>query len=314
MKKDDAFLSPRQHTLQRSITCEGVGLHSGAPVTLTLHPAAVDSGIVFYRSDIANSPAIPAKAAQVSETRLGTSLTMQGVSVATVEHLMAALWGLGVDNAVVTLNGPEVPIMDGSSEPFIELISEAGLKRQSAPRQFIEVLAPVMVEMGGSRIEILPYEGFRLQIEVDYSHPQIGRQTADYDFTECRFTETLAEARTFGFAHEVEALKKMGLARGGSLENAIVLDETSILNKEGLRFDDEFVRHKALDCLGDLFLSGHRLKGMVRAVKPGHQINTAMAAALLSQPHKWQLVEAEEMRTNALLPHPQVHDLMPAYA
>lgn len=290
----EAFHSRQQHSLRYSVSCQGVGLHSGAPVTLTLHPAEVDAGITFIRSDLPHSSPIPAHVSLVSETRLGTSLKNANASVATVEHLMAALWGMGVDNVRITLDGPEVPIMDGSSEPFISLIEQAGLKRQPAPRQFIKILEPVKVEIGGSHLELLPYDGFRLEIEVTYNHPQIGKQVADIDFTESHFTETLSEARTFGFAHEVEALRQMGLARGGSLANAIVLDETSILNAEGLRFDDEFVRHKALDCVGDLFLAGYRLQGLVRAIKPGHQINTALAEALLRQPYKWQLVEKEE--------------------
>lgn len=294
MKKQNPFHSPYQHRLKRVAVCEGVGLHTGAMVKLSLHPAPADTGIVFYRSDLPGSPAIPARAAQVSETRLGTSLTANGVSVATVEHLIAALWGMGVDNALITLNGPEVPIMDGSSEPFMALLRKVGLKRQSAPRQFLEVTAPVSAELGDSRLEILPHDGFRLEIEVDYAHPEIGRQFAACDFSRDSFADSLARARTFGFAHEVEALKTMGLARGGSLANAIVLDETRVLNEEGLRFDDEFVRHKALDCLGDLFLTGYRLRGRILARKPGHQINTMLAQRLLDQRHKWQLVEMTE--------------------
>jgi UDP-3-O-[3-hydroxymyristoyl] N-acetylglucosamine deacetylase len=303
MKKQNAFHSPYQHRLKRVAVCEGVGLHTGTPVKLSLHPAPADTGIIFYRSDLPGSSAIPARAAQVSETRLGTSLTANGISIATVEHLMAALWGMGIDNALITLNGPEVPIMDGSSQPFITLIRKAGLKRQSAPRQFLEVTAPVSVEMGDSRLEILPYDGFRLDIEVDYTHPEIGRQFAAYDFSRDSFADSLSRARTFGFAHEVEALKKMGLARGGSLANAIVLDETRILNEEGLRFDDEFVRHKALDCLGDLFLTGYRLRGRILARKPGHQINTMLANTLLENRQKWQLAEfAEASPAHSLFP------------
>lgn len=293
MATENAFHSHLQHTLQRPIQCAGVGLHSGQQVTLIIQPAPAGSGIVFSRVDVPHSKPIAAHASKVSETRLGTSLQGEGASVATVEHLMAAFWGLGVDNAYVMLDGPEVPIMDGSSEPFIEMIKQVGLRTQNRPRQVIEITESIRVEIGGSKLEVQPYSGFRLDIAIDYSHPKIRSQSASYDFSECQFEEALSEARTFGFAHEVEALKAMGLARGGSLDNAIVLDETDILNAEGLRSEDEFVRHKALDCVGDLFLAGYRMHGLVTAVKPGHQINTAMAQALLQQPQKWRLVEME---------------------
>jgi UDP-3-O-[3-hydroxymyristoyl] N-acetylglucosamine deacetylase len=289
----------------------GVGLHSGQPVTLMAQPAPAGSGIVFSRVDVPHSKPIPAHASKVSETRLGTSLQGEGASVATVEHLMAAFWGMGIDNAYVMLDGPEVPIMDGSSEPFIEMIKLAGLKTQNRARQILEITETVTVEIGSSKLEIAPYRGFCLDIAIDYNHPKIRSQSATYDFAECQFEEALSEARTFGFAHEVEALKQMGLARGGSLQNAIVLDETDILNAEGLRSEDEFVRHKALDCLGDLFLCGYRIQGRVTAVKPGHQINTTTAQALLQQPQKWNLLEAQDL---SALPVAEMNSRIQVYA
>lgn len=293
---NNAFHSHLQHTLKRPVQCQGIGLHSGKVVTLTVEPAPAGSGITFMRSDLPQSQTIRAQADFVSETRLGTSLkAADGTSVATIEHLMAAFWGLGVDNALVTLDAPEVPIMDGSAEPFIEMLNMVGLKSQNRARSIMKITEAVTVEMGSSKLEFLPHHtnGLKIEIAVDYNHPQIGKQSADYDFSENFFSDTLAEARTFGFVHEVEMLKQMGLARGGSLSNAIVLNETEVLNPEGLRSADEFVRHKALDLVGDLFLSGYRIHGLIRATKPGHQINTAMAATLLQQPQKWDLVEAK---------------------
>ncbi len=307
-----AFYSGYQHTLSKAVQCEGVGLHSGKIVQLTIKPAAVNTGIRFIRQDIAGSQSILASAAFVSETRLGTTLRgADGTSVATVEHLMAALWGMGVDNAEILLDGMEVPIMDGSSEPFMEMLALAGLRRQKAARRYLKVTSPISIAMGESRLELLPEETSQLQLEIDveYKHPEIGRQSAHYDFRDASFSETLAEARTFGFAHEVEMMKQLGLARGGSLQNAIVLDETRVLNPEGLRSEDEFVRHKALDLVGDLFLSGYRVLGKIKATKPGHQINTALALALQQQPHCWEVVEGKAQDSTLLMvsSYPRYH-------
>jgi UDP-3-O-[3-hydroxymyristoyl] N-acetylglucosamine deacetylase len=301
MKKANAFHATHQHTVAKPVQCRGVGLHSGAVVTLTIHPASSDTGILFQRVDLPNSPIVPASAANVSETRLGTTIRTQHASVSTIEHLMASLWGVGVDNALITLNGAEVPIMDGSSEPFVEMLQMVGLKEQHAPRRLIKIKEAIRVESGESSVEIVPLatasQGFELDIRIAYDHPEIRSQKACYDFTECSFEDALAEARTFGFAEEVEQLKKIGLARGGSLHNAIVLDKNTVLNSEGLRSVDEFVRHKALDCVGDFFLAGYRIIGKVYAVKPGHQLNTALAQAILQHPRKWELVLAEEETT-----------------
>jgi len=287
----NAFHSPWQHTLARPVSCEGIGLHSGDKVMVTLYPAEENSRIVLVRGDVPEMPSFPADAALVTETKLGTTLsTASGVSVATVEHLMAALWGAGVDNVRIIVDGPEVPIMDGSSAPFIAMIEEAGLKKQQQKRQYLEVLEPIELSIGESRLRLMPDEDFVVDIAVEYNHPTINRQAAQYNFAQAGFAEALSQARTFGFAHEVELMRSMGLARGGSLDNAIVLGEDGVLNPEGLRFDDEFVRHKALDLVGDLFLCGYRIQGRVEAFKPGHQINTAMAQALLQNPERWALV------------------------
>jgi UDP-3-O-[3-hydroxymyristoyl] N-acetylglucosamine deacetylase len=289
-----AFGESKQYTLAAPISLTGIGLHSGLPVDMQMAPAAVNSGITFIRKDISPAAVIPARADLVTETRLGSVLTnAQGVSVSTVEHLMAALWGMGIDNATLYLNAGEVPIMDGSSLPFIEAIHQAGLQRQAAPRRFIKILKPLEIRMGESLLRIEPADSFTLDIEIDYDHARIARQCAFYDFDEDSFEGALAEARTFGFLSEVEQLQKIGLARGGSLENAIVLSEDDILNHEGLRSQDEFVRHKALDCVGDLYLAGHRILGAVTAVKPGHHINTAMARLILEREDAREWVAAQ---------------------
>ena len=289
-----AFHSHFQYTLASPVRCEGVGLHSGDVVRLTAYPAEASYGIRFVRGDLPELPEIPAQAALVSETRLGTTLTNeQGVSISTVEHLMAALWGAGIDNARIVVEGAEVPIMDGSSAPFMAMIESVGVRKQSAPRQFVELLEPLELTMGESMVRLTPHDGFAVDIAVEYNHPSINQQAARYDFRHQSFAQALSQARTFGFAHEVEMMQRMGLARGGSLENAIVLGEDAVLNPEGLRFDDEFVRHKALDLVGDLFLAGYRLRAKVEAYKPGHHINTAMAELLMNSPHCWCFSEHE---------------------
>lgn len=281
------ILSPQQHTLENAVACTGVGLHTGKPVKMTLRPAAADTGIVFKRLDVAARTAVvPARYDLVTHTELGTTLTNEhGVSVSTVEHLMAALWGMGVDNAVIELDGPEVPIMDGSSEPFVFLIECARMAEQTAQREFIEVSKPLMVREGGSSLMIEPAEGFSVAIDIDFPHALIAHQSATYDFTETSFKQILSRARTFGFEKDVEALRAKGLALGGSLENAIVLGDKRIVNEEGLRYADEFVRHKALDLVGDLFLAGARIKGHITAQRPGHKINNKLLRQLLGSLH-----------------------------
>ncbi len=288
--------SHRQHTLAKSVTCTGVGLHSGVPVNLTLHPADVDAGISFLRSDITVEKArVPARYDLVTDTQLGTTIVNEyGTPVSTVEHLMAALWGCGVDNVTIELDGPEVPIMDGSSEPFVFMIENAGLRTQSAARKVIKILEPVEVTVGDSTLRLEPLDGFVMDISIDFAHKAISRQQASYDFSHMTFQRMLSRARTFGFAHEVEQLRAMGLARGGSLHNAVVIGEDGVMNREGLRFNDEFVRHKALDCVGDLLLAGLPIMGRVVGHRPGHGINNQVLHALFAQPQAWEEVAMTE--------------------
>lgn len=279
----------RQHTISQSVTCVGVGLHSGAPVHMTLHPAATGHGIVFRRTDVSEgSGLIPARFDAVVDTRLGTTLANEhGVTVATIEHLMAALWGCGVDNVLIELDGPEVPIMDGSSEPFVFQIETAGIRAQNAARRAIRVLKPVTVKSGDAEVTLEPFDGFAIDISIDFAHKAISRQVASYDFSRMTFRHMLSRARTFGFEQEVEMLRKMGLARGGSLHNAIVIGEQGVLNREGLRFNDEFVRHKALDAVGDLYLAGAPLLCRVKADRPGHSVNNLVLRALFEDDSAW---------------------------
>ncbi len=277
-----------QTTLSNRVSCSGVGLHSGKPVEMVIYPAPANTGIVFKRLDVASEQSlVPARYDLVSETRLGTTIqNRHGVSVSTIEHLMAAFWGVGLDNAVVELNGPEVPIMDGSSEPFLFMLECARVIKLSEPRQMLRILKRVEVRDGDSIASVEPTvmgeEGCTLAIEIQFNSKVIDRQAAFYDFREMNFKQSLSRARTFGFEHEVMALRQMGLALGGSLENAIVVGAEGVLNEEGLRYNDEFVRHKALDCVGDLFLAGCRVDGHFSFVKPGHAINNKLLRAIFA--------------------------------
>ncbi len=296
----------KQTTLRNAVSCEGIGLHSGKQVNLTLRPAAANSGIVFRRTDVAGEQSrVPARYDLVSETRLGTTLKNRfGVTVATVEHLMAALWGAGVDNVMVELDGPEVPIMDGSSEPFMFLIECAGIIPLSATRRVLRILKPVEVREGGSIARVEPNkegdEGCVVGIEIKYDSKVVDRQLSRYDFRDVTFKQTLSRARTFGFEHEVEAMRKSGLALGGSLDNAIVVGKDGILNEDGLRYVDEFVRHKALDCVGDLFLAGLRIDGLFTFYRPGHAINNALLRALLADDSAYTIAEAGSLTPTVL--------------
>ncbi len=292
MLNGSAFHSSYQTTLAGSVTCSGIGLHSGKSVNLTLHPADADTGVQFVRLDVAEEHSVvSAYYLGVSDTVLGTTIrNSHGVSVSTIEHLMAALWGMGVDNVIATLDGPEIPIMDGSSEPFVFLIECAGVKALSAHRDTLEVLKKVTVREGQSSATIRPFDGFALNIAIDYQGTAIPRQRASYDFSTQSFKHALCRARTFGFAADVEKLQAKGLARGGSLDNAIVVGDKNILNDGGLRYNDEFVRHKALDCVGDYFLSGLRIRGAVTTVRPGHSINNTLLRTLLADRSAWRLI------------------------
>jgi UDP-3-O-[3-hydroxymyristoyl] N-acetylglucosamine deacetylase len=285
-----------QRTLRAPIGCTGVGLHSGARISLRLLPGAPGTGIVFRRTDLAGGPVeIPAAHDHVTATRLNTTLGLPGrpeASVGTVEHVMAALAGMGVDNAVVELDGPEVPAMDGSAAPFVFLIECAGVVPAEAPRQVIEVLRPVRVEEGDAFVTLLPGAGSGLSIEaeIDFPAAAVRRQSRSVRVTPQAFKADLAAARTFGFAEEIDALRAAGLARGGSLKNAVVVSGARVLNEGGLRFADEFVRHKMLDILGDLALAGLPLVARVVARRPGHRLNNAVLHALFADPLAFRIV------------------------
>jgi UDP-3-O-[3-hydroxymyristoyl] N-acetylglucosamine deacetylase len=275
-----------QRTLKTAIRTTGVGLHTGARVDLNLRPAAPDTGVVFHRVDLPDPVSIPARAENVGDTRLSSTLRLDGASVSTVEHLMSALAGLGIDNLHVDVAGPEIPIMDGSAFPFVFLLQSAGIVEQQAVKQYLRVDAPVEVRDGDKWARFEPFAGFKLDFTIDFPHPVFGSENRHVvvDFAEHSYVKEVARARTFGFMQDVEALREAGLALGGSLHNAIVLDETRVLNSEGLRFDNEFVRHKVLDAIGDLYLLGHPLIGQYTAFKPGHALNNLLARALLGTP------------------------------
>ncbi|GIK81493.1 MAG: UDP-3-O-acyl-N-acetylglucosamine deacetylase [Pseudorhodoplanes sp.] len=289
----------RQTTLRDQIAVTGVGVHSGVPVTLTLHPGDADTGIVFTRTDESGREReVRADYRSVTATELATVLgDASGVLCSTAEHVLAALRGLGVDNAVVELDGPEVPIMDGSAAPFVAAIDQAGIALTNAPRRFIEVLKPVRVARGESWGELRPYaDGFRVEIEIAFDNPLIGRQSIATDVEPDLFRRELARARTFGFMKDVSALWSAGKALGAGFENTVVMSENRVLNPEGLRYPDEFVRHKALDAVGDLALAGVPLLGVYRSMRGGHKLNHAVLTALMSDPSAWALVEAEPAR------------------
>ncbi len=286
----------RQRTLRNSIKATGVSLHTGEKVYMTLHPAPVDAGVVFRRTDLDPVLELPARAEYVGDTTLSTTLVVDGERVSTVEHLLAALAGLGVDNAYIDLSAPEVPIMDGSAGPFVFLIQSAGIVEQAAAKKFVRIKRKITVEDGDKVASLLPFDGFKVSFTIDFDHPVFRDRTAhaELDFSTTSFVQEVSRARTFGFIHEIEYLRSRGLARGGSVDNAIVVDEYRILNQDGLRFEDEFVRHKVLDAVGDLYLLGHSLLGEFRAYKSGHALNNATLRALIAQPDAWEMVTFED--------------------
>jgi UDP-3-O-[3-hydroxymyristoyl] N-acetylglucosamine deacetylase len=277
-----------QRTIKRQISCAGIGLHSGQKVTLTLKPAGPDTGIRFRRTDLGVE--IPASVNEVSSVQHATVLGKSGATVETVEHLLAALVSAGIDNMVVELNHREVPIMDGSSAPFLYLLQEAGVKKLATSRKFLKILKPVQVSSGHKRIAVYPSDHFKVSYTISFDHPLLRHQSRTERITEQSFSDHIAGARTFGFLKEVEWLRQNGLALGGSLENAIVIGDTGVLN--ALRFEDEFVRHKILDAVGDLALLGHPMVGHVVAHRAGHALHTALAAEILKEKEAWCLVEA----------------------
>jgi UDP-3-O-[3-hydroxymyristoyl] N-acetylglucosamine deacetylase len=282
----------KQRTLKNPIRATGVGLHSGVKVEMHLRPAPVDSGIVFRRMDIEHAPDLKADPYLVTDTRLCSMLESGTAKVATVEHLMSALAGLGIDNVLVDLNGPEVPIMDGSSAPFVFLLQSAGVEEQDAPKRYVRITQPIEVRDGDKWARFTPHNGFRIEFTIDFDHPVFDKSgnTVVIDFANTAYTKEVARARTFGFMHEVEALRNNGLALGGSLDNAIVMDEFRVLNNDGLRYDDEFVKHKVLDAIGDLYLLGHPIIGSFEAYKSGHALNNALLRELLQHREAWETV------------------------
>ena len=280
----------RQKTIKSTISCAGIGLHSGVNVNMALRPAPVGTGIMFTRIDQGNA-VLPAAYDLVAETRLGTTLrNSDGVELGTVEHLMAALWGCEIDNLFVDIEGPEVPAMDGSAAPFVFLIESSGVAEQDAPRQSIRVCQPVEVVDGDRRISLAPANDFSVKQLIEFDNPMVSRQSSYFDGGPFAFKTEISRARTFGFAEEVAALHAAGFARGGSLDNAVVVAEDRVLNEGGLRYQDEFVRHKTLDCVGDLYLAGAPLLGHVDAHCSGHELNNAILRALFAADQNWKSV------------------------
>jgi UDP-3-O-[3-hydroxymyristoyl] N-acetylglucosamine deacetylase len=286
----------RQRTLKNIIRATGVGLHTGEKVYLTLKPAPVDTGIIFYRVDLEPAVEVPARPDNVSDTRLSTTLEKNGVKISTVEHLMSAFAGLGIDNALVELSAPEVPIMDGSAGPFVFLLQSAGILEQEKLKQFIRIKKTLLVEDEDKWVKFEPFNGFKVSFAIDFDHPilQSSTQHAEVDFSTTSFVKEVSRARTFGFMDDLEALRNAGLAQGGSFDNAIVMDSFHILNDDGLRYHDEFVKHKVLDAIGDLYLLGHPLIGAFSAHKSGHALNNKILRNLVENESAWELVTYED--------------------
>jgi UDP-3-O-[3-hydroxymyristoyl] N-acetylglucosamine deacetylase len=287
----------RQRTLRNSIKATGVGLHTGDKVLLTLCPAPVDTGIVFRRTDLNPVAEIPARADLVGETTLSTCLIHGDARVSTVEHLLSAMAGLGVDNAYVDVTAPEIPIMDGSAAPFVFLLQSAGIVEQHAAKKFIRVRKEVTVTDGDKTASFLPLEGFKISFGIDFDHPVFKHRaaTTEIDFSTTSFVREVSRARTFGFVEEIEYLRSKGLARGGSMDNAVVIDDYKVLNHGGLRYDDEFVKHKVLDAIGDLYLLGYSLIGEYRAFKSGHALNNHALCTLIANKDAWEMVTFEDV-------------------
>lgn len=286
----------KQRTLKKVIHATGVGLHNGEKVTLTLRPASINTGIIFKRVDLPQPNEIKATPEAVHDTRMCSALEQDGARVATVEHLMSALAGLGVDNVLIEVNAPEIPIMDGSSGPFVFLLQEAGLVEQNAAKKFIRILKNVEVIDGDKWVRFEPYHGFKIDFTIDFNHPvfEHSGNHVQIDFAEDSYIKEISRARTFGFMHEVEYLRSNGLARGGSLENAIVLDEYRVLNNDGLRYEDEFAKHKVLDAIGDLYMLGYPILGAFYAHKSGHTLNNKLLRALLQNESAWEFATFAE--------------------
>lgn len=291
----DMTIMLKQRTLKNVIKATGVGLHTGEKVYLTLRPAPADTGIIFVRSDLEPPAEIPALAQNVGETTLSTTLVQDGVRVSTIEHLMSAMSGLGIDNAYVEVSAAEVPIMDGSAGPFVFLIQSAGIEEQDAPKRFIRVTKAVHIEDGDKSVSIEPFDGFKVSYTLLYDHPVYRRYTksATIDFSSTAFVKEVSRARTFGFMHEFEELRNRNLALGASMDNAIAVGDYKVLNEDGLRYEDEFVKHKILDSIGDLYLLGHSLLGEFKGHKSGHALNNQLLRKLQANPDCWEMVTFE---------------------
>ncbi len=289
----------RQRTLKNVIRATGVGLHTGEKIYLTLRPAAVDIGIIFRRVDLTPAVDIPAKPNNVGDTRLSTTLECNGARISTVEHLLSAFAGLGIDNAYVDVSAAEVPIMDGSAGPFVFLIQSAGVEEQSSAKRFIRIKRSVVVEEEGKSARFEPFDGFKVSFSIDFNHPAFCEKSkvASIDFSSTSFVKEVSRARTFGFIRDIEMLRKNDLALGGSMDNAIVVDDHKVLNEDGLRYNDEFVKHKILDAIGDLYLLGHSLVGSFIGHKSGHALNNKLLKALLADQDAWEEVTFDESET-----------------
>jgi UDP-3-O-[3-hydroxymyristoyl] N-acetylglucosamine deacetylase len=289
----------RQRTLKAQVRATGVGLHTGHKVAMVMRPAPIDTGVVFCRSDLPGNPAVPAHALNVTNTMMATVIEKNGARVSTVEHLMSAFYGMGIDNVFVDVSAEEVPIMDGSAGTFVFLIQSAGIEEQAAPKRYIRVLKRIEVEDGDKKVRLEPFDGFKIGFTIEFKHPVFDAQSSEVevDFGEVSFVREVSRARTFGFTQEVEMLRTKGLARGGSLDNAIVIDDFRVLNAEGLRMDDEFVKHKALDAVGDLYLLGRPLIGAFYGHKSGHALNNQLVRKLIADVSAWEEVTFDSIES-----------------
>lgn len=283
----------KQRTLREPVSAVGVGVHSGKKIRLTLRPAPVNTGLVFTRTDLNPPVAIQSEVTRVNDTRMATTLDKDGARIATIEHMMSAFSGLAIDNCFIDVDSPEIPIMDGSGSTFVYMIQSAGIVEQDAPRRFVRVLKPVEVREGDKWASLVPYEGYKLSFGIDFGHEAVDKtaQFVEVDFNKQSYVRDVSYARTFGFVKDLELLWSLGLAQGGTMDNAIVLDDKSVLNPEGLRAEDEFAKHKLLDAMGDLYVLGHPLIAHYSAFKSGHEINNKLLRALIADPLSWEYVE-----------------------
>ncbi len=286
----------KQQTLQKEFTIVGIGLHSGRKVKLTLRPAPVDTGIVFTRTDVNPPVSIKAEPERVNDTRMATTLDKDNVRISTIEHMMSALSGLGVDNCYVDIDAPEVPVMDGSGATFVYLLQAAGIVEQDAPRKFVRIKKTIQVHVGEKWASLEPFEGYKLSFAIDFGHPAIDEteQFVEVDFEKDNYPENVAKSRTFGFVNDFEMLRSMGLAQGGTLDNAVVMDDYHVINPDGLRSHDEFAKHKLLDAMGDLYVLGNPIVGHYRAFKSGHDLNNKLLRLLLTSPDSWEFAIYED--------------------